>query len=238
VICKDRLEIYPHAEDFCRLRPFVRDQMLLLFSMILKRAWLELDETEEGRIVLLFQTLISINEAHRLLAIQLIRAVLQEFTTTKASAMGLTFEIHMKSRQSFESRFLGLFLQMTVQSIEEMIQIKEAWYDTLLLDTCLHVLESILDWKFGLTFMEFENFSKMTSSIHETDIRRPPEAWATLLLSGPFSSLVFNLMHKVSRSGPILVCLASFDGPIFQDKKQKLQFAEFILQCIEMTIHQ
>jgi hypothetical protein len=201
-----------------------------------KRSWIDSDEKERDRTLFMIDSLMKLDEDHQLLAAQLMRAIVQEFMNTKASAIGLSLELHVRSRLSFESHFLKRFFHMVTQLIGTFAHIYEPPRHRMLIETCFHLLEYILDWQFNMSIMEFEAVSRATSLAKLTDVRRPPSDWADSLVSEDFCNLISGFMGRVSRSFAVLICLASLDGPIFRDAQQKAQYARFVVQCIQLSM--
>ena len=202
-----------------------------------KRSWIDSDEKERNRTLVIIDSLMKLDEDHQLLAVQLMKAIVQEFMNTKASAIGLSLELHVQSRLSFESCFLKRFFQMVTHLIGLIAHVYEPSRHRIMMETCFHLLEYILDWQFNMSIMEFEAVSRATSLAKLTDVRRPPSDWADLLVSEDFCNLISGFMGRASRSFAVLICLASLDGPIFRDAQQKAQYMRFIVRCVQISMN-
>jgi hypothetical protein len=211
------------------LKFFVREQLIYLLAIIIKCSWLELEETEKNSLLLFFQHLIDSEDYQKILLIQLIQAIIQEFTIQKASFIGCSLQQHIQSRLSFETTFLEHFLHLDLHLIQRLLSHKEFTQDhKLLMESCFQVLERILEWTFNLTIIDFET----SSTLHE-ELYKPPIEWSSILLSESFNSLILNSLKVSPQSTSILICLASLQGPIFQPSQHLKTFIEFVLQLIE-----
>lgn len=86
----------------CSIERYVLRQVLQAVAVLWKRGWLEEPDSNKRDF---FGNVASLTEGslpHRLLAAKLFTALVEEFGSTKFSAMGMTLEFHNQSRASFQ----------------------------------------------------------------------------------------------------------------------------------------
>ena len=96
--------------------PFVRQQLLQLVALMYKRVWLseEAAAAKEALLAQVTQMLGAADETAQSLGMQLLLAVLNEFSFTRLTAVGMTWEFHLHARYSFQQHSLLRFFGITV----------------------------------------------------------------------------------------------------------------------------
>ena len=97
--------------------PFVRQQLLQLVALMYKRVWLtdDAEAVKEGLLGQVTQLLGAVEDAPQSLGLQLMLAVLNEFSFTRLTAVGMTWEFHLQSRFAFQQGSLLRFFGITVE---------------------------------------------------------------------------------------------------------------------------
>jgi hypothetical protein len=100
--------------------PFVRQQLLQLIALMFKRVWLSdsADAAKEALVAQVSQLLGASQDSAQSLGIQLLLAVLNEFSFTRLTAVGMTWEFHLLARHSFQQHSLLRFFSIIVEWLD------------------------------------------------------------------------------------------------------------------------
>jgi len=146
-----------------RLVPWVAKQTYQAIAVISKRGWLEATEAEQDVVYNDIRHLLSMNEQEKRIGLALAHAMVDEFSSRgKASSVGLTWDFHYKTKNSFEERHLRLLFEATLTVLHEQLSDLMAipgqevsGGQKPLLSLSILLLESILQWDFASTSMCF-----------------------------------------------------------------------------------
>ena len=95
--------------------PFVRQQLLQLVALMFKRDWLSgAGDASERLLSQATQLLEATESAPQALGLQLLLAALNEFSFTRLTAVGMTWEFHLQARYAFQQSSLPRFFRITV----------------------------------------------------------------------------------------------------------------------------
>jgi hypothetical protein len=146
------------------------------------------------------------------LAVPFANALLGEFSSRKASAVGLTWDFHYKCRVAFEVTpyllnghlntqkhglkelfhiVLGL-LQQVVQRQQQSTPEKDDW---LLFTTCLNAIDAVMNWEFASTGDAglFRLLAGADVEWSPQPTQKFPEEWRDFLLAPEFTDLFFSV---------------------------------------------
>lgn len=142
-----------------RLVPWVAKQIYQAIAVISKRGWLEASEAEQDVVYNDIRHLLSMNDQQKKIGLALAHAMVDEFSSRgKASSVGLTWDFHYKTKNSFEERHLRLLFEATLTILHEQLRDlmsipgqEISGSQKPLLSLSILLLESILQWDFAST---------------------------------------------------------------------------------------
>lgn len=142
-----------------RLVPWVAKQIYQAIAVISKRGWLEASEAEQDVVYNDIRHLLSMNDQEKKIGLALAHAMVDEFSSRgKASSVGLTWDFHYKTKNSFEERHLRLLFEATLTILHEQLRDlmsipgqEVSGSQKPLLSLSILLLESILQWDFATT---------------------------------------------------------------------------------------
>eukprot|EP00741_Cyanophora_paradoxa_P017307 tig00020961_g16717.t1 len=229
-----------------RIQAFVRSQLIHVIALMFKRGWVENSAESCTALFSAASQLINVPQT-RITGLELLAATVNEFSSQKATAVGLTNEWHHQSRKSFESEALK-------QAMKAGLSVLSDWLRAVLAaqkpgsalegetaEVCrwgLMLLAAVLNWEFGGSVVQSGGGSQLI---------RPGKAWADVLLSPDTSNLLFSLYEAVrervtlaSAARQCLVQLASVSGTIFEggDAARAAYLAHFARHTVALlTTH-
>lgn len=191
------------AQRAALLRPFVRDQLLLSVALIVKMQWATMGPAAVEVVHKQAAELLADSDIPRKsLALAVLHSVISQFSTHKATAIGLTFEVHYRCRKSFESAELGRTFMMVMQQLRDHAQMGPAAMATpelreLLLMT-VRVAETILYWDFtSINASNMSNYFQSPDADAQTQpanvLFAPPAEWRDVLLSPGMLQVFFTV---------------------------------------------
>ena len=219
----------------------MRQQMLQALAVIIKRGWLEMTADERMTILASVPQLLQMQGNGRLIAVPFVMAIVNEFSSRKASAIGLTWEFHFKCRESFEKRGLRELFETVLNTVQHIVhQQTHLTTDKPIFGSCISAIECVLHWDF-INAKEFAgNFKHHTVAFGES--RRAdhfPKEWSRLLVSAEFLNLMFQLLQLCAKSEDLshkmaqcLIQLAGLNGPVFISTHAKSEYASHMLNHI------
>lgn len=117
---------------------------------------------------------------------------MNEFSSRRSSAIGLTLEFHLRSRSAFESYGLREIFEATLATLQDIIR-KETFQiaDKHVFISCIAAVDMVLSWDFVIKSSNLSSSLKLnygaTSENGSPD--RFPKEWSTLLVSADFLDL-------------------------------------------------
>lgn len=125
---------------------YVREEIAQVIALISKRSWMDDSEQERLQFLGLIWNLIEQNSNLKFNALIIISALLNEFNSDKASAVGLPREFHLYTRKIFQERLLEIFTRV-LALLHSVIQ---GYSDSQksLLKLCFMIVEKIISWDF------------------------------------------------------------------------------------------
>ncbi|KAI7868961.1 armadillo-type protein [Spinellus fusiger] len=148
------LRIKEYMIEYCKQRPlpqnYVREQILLAIAVITKRTFFDIPE--QGRYTMLDQLkqMFSTEGFDSVLVVALSNALVDQFSSTRSTTVGLSWEFHYKCKVFFEDHFLPCMFEQTVARLNSLLSYAqhEDASITLHLTQTLTLAERILHWDF------------------------------------------------------------------------------------------
>ncbi|KAL7287451.1 hypothetical protein TKK_0018556 [Trichogramma kaykai] len=230
------------------LAPFVRERILQVIAIIVKRGSVEDLGEERKEILNQVENLIKSGDLPRqMLGCSIISSLMQEYATTlKSSDVGLTWEVHFKAKKQFEVTCLKRIFKFCCQALNEFTTDDIPENTMPLIKHLLSICENVLTWGFI-----YVNLSKrligVFESIYETDTcptLRLTSLWRDVMMEPMIVQLFFRLYWKV-RTNPslahhartCLIQLASLNGTVFQNDDCKIQYvSRYIENFLELLL--
>ncbi|KAK9762855.1 hypothetical protein K7432_010994 [Basidiobolus ranarum] len=97
------------------LERYVCEQILQVVAVIIKRSWQDNSDEEKGEIFNEIIGLIQTNLHGQNLGIRLFSSLTDEFSSTKASSIGLSWDFHFSCKQSFERMYLPRIFELDLK---------------------------------------------------------------------------------------------------------------------------
>ncbi|KAF9106574.1 Exportin-4 [Mortierella sp. GBA35] len=216
-----------------RLVPWVAKQIYQAIAVISKRGWLEANEVEQDVVYNDIRHLLSMDDQQKKIGLALAHAMVDEFSSRgKASSVGLTWDFHYKTKNSFEERHLRLLFEVTLTILHEQLRDlmsipgqEVSGAQKPLLSLSILLLESILQWDFASTS---QPVLAGTFSDDEDDFTRTivyPSSWRPVLVNADVLSMFFTLFPLIQddnimthRVRQCLIQLCGLHGAIFENE--------------------
>ncbi|PRW50955.1 exportin-4 isoform X1 [Chlorella sorokiniana] len=167
-------------------RPLLRTQVSATVAAIIKRGWLEGGQAERDAALhgIHAQASQAGSMEARRVGLELLTAVVEEFSPSTASQMGLSWELHEQCRSSLEQGYLHGLLQHAQASARDAASAAASGADAGVCIAALHLLGAILSWPFS-SASNSEVWRVLDSGrpAFEATSLRPPAAWAEALLA-------------------------------------------------------
>lgn len=139
---------------FVSLVKYVRDQLVLAAALITKRSLFDVSEAERDSILLSIKQLVHMESDHaQVLGLALANALVDQFSNTKSTTIGLTWEHHYKCKVYFEDTVLLPLFQLTITQLHSFVSHVQHLPDNVppILTEMLVLSEKILHWEFEAT---------------------------------------------------------------------------------------
>lgn len=213
------------------IKPFVREQCLLTIAVIIKGGWLDPGSQRMTEVFGQCLQLLGMGPGQRLVALTLLLAITKEFSSTKASAVGFTWEFHFKCRRSFEDSDLPKIFSIVIDTLKGYLangDLAAITHDpqASVFAAAIALAEQIFQWEFtyydlGRLSGHFKNGDSGETA--EYTAFQPPKSWRPVIIEDPqFLPMFFHLhtmVTPVSRlsnhSRQCLVQLTTLTGQIF-----------------------
>lgn len=241
------------------IQPFVRDKILQVIAIIIKRNSIIDSGQETGSILAEMEKMLSSVELkQKLLVCRIVYAIMQEYLITiKSDDSGLTFNEHFKAKKQFEAFHLRKIFEMAFKAIEELMNIidmENGGHAHLLLEL-LNIEEQILMWGYVSPLLP-KRLIGLFESITKTDQSpslRLNSQWEPIMLNPKVIELFFGVYWKVREIPELqrknltcIVQLSTLNGSIFgQNPQPRLdyinnyltKFLQLLFRYEKYTIH-
>lgn len=214
-------------------QPFVRDKILQVIAIIIKRNSIVDLGQETGSILAEMEKMLAVGELkQKLLVCRIVYAIMQEYLITiKSDDSGLTFSEHFKAKKQFEAHHLRKIFDMAFKAIEELMNIidmENGGHAHLLLEL-LNIEEQILMWGYVSPLLP-KRLIGLFESITKTDQSpslRLNYQWQPIMLNPKVIELFFGVYWKVREIPELqrknltcIVQLSTLNGSIFGQNPQ------------------
>ena len=209
-------------EQYQSTPPFVRAKLLQMLAVLWKRGALDGEGQSQGRAYdALFaqvkEAVVANEHEAQVVGMEALRALVEEYSTSKSSVLGLSLEFHRAVRRRFERRYILDVFTLAIGRTHALVaslqgggaqQPDDAPYE--LLGTCLRLLVEILSWRFGADAYTSGDMGGMVCVASGAVIRapmfRPGAAWREILLNDTLLPLAFDLYGIVQVNERCAVC--------------------------------
>ncbi|ELU09303.1 hypothetical protein CAPTEDRAFT_151878 [Capitella teleta] len=223
-----------------QLQPYVREQILATLAVIVKRARLDTNEGSSGVLTDIARLVGSGDLSLQLIACSLLTALLNEYSSSsRASDVGLPWELHCKCKTAFETEELQQVLSFCLQVLGELEEQQKSREVTAVFNRVLAIIEQVLTWDFVPKHIPRRNVG--TFVLEQNVSFRPPRKWSNLLLKEGLVPMMFRVHSKVrqhpemaNHSLQCLSQLASLNGPVFADREVS---REYLTMYITTFLH-
>jgi len=136
------------------LATYVREQLLLVVAVIVKGAWMATYAARMGAmindLVAKYQQAQHGDVPTKYAIAALFLAVVKEFSSTKASALGFTWEYHFQCRRGFETEALAQVFMFALNVLNDLLALPptQLQQQGSLFNACIGLAELILQWEF------------------------------------------------------------------------------------------
>ncbi|KAJ3014551.1 Exportin-4 [Thoreauomyces humboldtii] len=239
--------------------PFARNRMLQAVAVIFKRGYLEEGVKEKEAFFGRLTSLIGGQRGERLVALSTFAALIGELSSDRATAMGLAYDHHLKSRMLFEEQELRSVFQVVVQLLQHLLRDglkREERADIELLATCLAIADDILSWDFvNSGDNALQGSFKTERHGQNKQSGRFPASWRDLIIRPDVIDLFFELHYALqierglaNRTRECLSSLAGVHGPILEsidgngrvtedDASQRAYIAHILRNFLKFIVH-
>ncbi|CAB3362620.1 Hypothetical predicted protein [Cloeon dipterum] len=223
------------------LAPFVRERILQVIAVMVKRGSVDDFGLERSSIVAEIESLILHGDTvKKSLGCSIITALMQEYATTvKSSDAGLTWETHFKVKKQFEASDLKRIFKFCITAFSELIKAESVLNDPQtvnLLRSLLSITSSVLCWGFIsashiLFIILLIGIFETVYESDQTPALRLISSWKDIIVDEKLISCFFQVHWKVRENTDLshysLMCLAqlaSLTGPVVSDMQVKSRF--------------
>ncbi|KAJ3397901.1 Exportin-4 [Lobulomyces angularis] len=199
----------------------VKMQFLQALCILFKRGFLIEDDTEKTLFLSKLNALcVSNNPIEKLVGINLLNALISEFSSTKASAVGLPLDFHIKVKTIFEKEALKNIFAMILNILSQGEQQLDFF------KCCIELIEAILSWEFSNNAPFQKSVIKSSDNDEEKQtVSNFPANWKDIILRKETIEVIFQIYQKAAHqeelslsSRQCLIQLSSVQGEIFSSK--------------------
>ncbi|CAG8435067.1 2923_t:CDS:10 [Ambispora gerdemannii] len=239
------------------LANYAREQLLHAISVVTKRSLDDYYDEEKQAILAQVQELVSSTGYSQQIGIGLANALTDEFSTTKSSNVGVTWNFHKKSKDFFEAsaNILLPFFEIVLRVLHQQLQlytVKENGTETnshrpdprndTLLAIAVALAEKILTWDFsnlndtvlaGTFILEGSDTILPEDELFLTAKTRAfPPQWRNILLNSDVLQMFFTLLKAVQESEMLMhrtrQCLIQLSGLRVEIFENEAQIKEYM----------
>ncbi|XP_063971922.1 exportin-4-like isoform X2 [Diachasmimorpha longicaudata] len=206
------------------LAPFVRERMLQVIAIVVKRRSVDDNGFERRDILNDVEGMVMSGDMHRLLGCSMMSSLMQEYASTvKSSDVGLKWEKHFNVKRHFEVTDLKRIFKFSMSALSELTKDGIPDPSLPLVKHLLSITEGVLVWGFIYANLP-KRLMGVFEAVHESDnspaLRMGPY-WRDVILDPVVLQVFFSLYWKV-RTNPqlahharnCLVQLASLNGSV------------------------
>jgi len=224
------------------IKPFVREQILLAIAVIVKGGWMD---EKSSKMTLIFESvtkLLTFGTSQKLIAVALLLSIVREFSSSKASAVGFTWEYHFKCRRTFEEKELPSIFSIAIELLKSLLSLNSLSAEEFvsLFAAALGLVEQILNWEFAYYDLgKLSGYFKKaeTGEASENLVFQPPKSWQPFIINQAFLPMFFQIHIGLSRfprlsshTRQCLVQLATMTGQIFPNDEAKVSYCSQFLE--------
>ncbi|XP_055625763.1 exportin-4-like isoform X3 [Toxorhynchites rutilus septentrionalis] len=223
---------------------FIRDKLLQVVAIMIKRASLEDLGLERGQILEETKKMLTSGDIkQQILSCSIILAILEEYCNiVRSDDTGLTTYEHFRAKKQFEDSDLLKAFIMTLQAMEELIKRFDASNSMhlYLFKQMLFVMETILTWGFLLPKLQIvrvmqpslskkiiDTSETVTKALHAPPLRLHAQ-WKNVIFEPKLLEIFFFIYWKTRDNEELqpkaLICilqLSTLKGPIISDNKEE-----------------
>lgn len=226
------------------LAPFVRERILQVIAIMVKRGSVNDFGLERGKILQDVEQLIMSGDLPRqVLGCSIISALMIEYgNTVKSSDVGLTWETHFKAKKQFEATDLKRILQVCVRAFSQIIELPTPFEPrtVTLLKHLLSISESVFTWGFITSALPKRLIGAFEAAFEAEQFPslKLTHRWKELILDQNVVNLFFSIHWKIRdipnlahHSLSCLAQLASLNGTTVSEKEHRTQYFMNYIQC-------
>lgn len=223
---------------------FIRDKLLQVVAIMIKRASLEDVGAERAQIIEETKKMLTSGDVkQQILSCSIIMAILEEYCNiVRSDDTGLTTYEHFRAKKQFEDSELLKVFVMTLQSMEELIKMYDAGNSmhSYLFKQMLSVMETILTWGFLLPKLQvirvlqpslskkiIDTSETVTKALHAPPLRLHAQ-WKNIIFEPKLLEIFFYIYWKTRDNEELqpkaLICilqLSTLKGPIITENKDE-----------------
>jgi hypothetical protein len=239
-----------------KLKRFVRQPLLQVVAIMVKRGWFEEAPGMFTDFLAYVQRLLE-DSATRAVGALMMLALLEEFSSSNRSVVGLSWEFHNQCQQRFHQEghlkmLFRLSLSLLGNAVETLrAQPSQQEIDRLLSEggalswvaTCVEVVNQTLGWDFSDPSASggVVGLSSLAPSSGRADAIMPGKAWSDVLVQQSTLDLLYALYAVCRFSGnsalshscrQCLVDVSAIKGDVFPDENARLAYLDHSLQSV------
>ncbi|KAI9483543.1 MAG: armadillo-type protein [Benjaminiella poitrasii] len=246
----DLLRLKNYMIEFCiqreGLAKYVRDQLVLAVALITKRSLFEVSNEDRDAILLSVKQLLQMDADNaQVLALALANGLADQFSNTKSTTIGLTWEHHHNCKLFFENNILLPLFEMVITKLHELVSQVQHLPDNIppILVEMLVLIEKILHWEFETTnatpvlpgtFAKEADLDEFDREDGPSSVKKTyvifPKHWQPVIGSSEVLWLFFMTYRLVQdedvlghRCRQCLIQLAGFQQDFFNDSAEMIQ---------------
>ncbi|CAM1293141.1 XPO4 (predicted) [Pycnogonum litorale] len=229
-----------YVSERTNIKSYVREQLTMVLAMMVKRGSIGSQSPERETIL---------SEVSRLIAsgipdkqsvgCSILIALMNEYSNSvKSSDLGLTWEVHLRSKKNFEISDMKKIFQFCLEGLNQLENAVEFNADlSLLSQKILSICSQILMWNFQRIPISLSRRVVGLLEAQQTPSLRPPISWKDIFLKLEIIHIFFKLHWKL-RSNPdlshlTLQCigqLASLNGAVVVQNDTRLRYLTVFMQ--------
>lgn len=221
-----RMELFTFATNRgSSLAPFVANQLLQCICVIFKRDFLRNPQLLASTLLAqLSQLMASSQPSQRVLAVSLCAALINEFSSSHSSSIGVNIQFHDNCHEQFEKLCLPSLTSLLLSTLQSQVSSKEDKF----LASLSQALQAVLNWDF--TEDKPHSWTKEDTG----KLSPPPDSSWQSVFFGPLLDMLATLQSEEIRDCIVQCCC--LQGAILDTlpPANKLQyFSRLITRCVE-----
>ncbi|EPB86259.1 hypothetical protein HMPREF1544_06987 [Mucor circinelloides 1006PhL] len=246
----DLLRLKNFMIEFCLQREdlvkYVRDQLVLAVALITKRSLFDVGNEDREAILLGIKQLLAMDADNaQVLGLALANALVDQFSNTKSTTIGLTWEHHHNCKLFFETNLLLPLFEQVLNKLHAFVSHVQQLPDNVpaILVEMLVLLEKMLQWEFESTnatptlpgtFVKESDLDDFDREDGPSAVKKTyvvfPKQWQPVIGSNEVLWLFFMAYNLVQdddalghRCRQCLIQLAGFQQDFFGDNQETIQ---------------